>query len=413
MPTEKTFALKGNIVFTPNTDTFEVHENSYLICEMGTVKGISETEPHNVPIIDYGSSIIIPGMIDLHIHAPQYTLRATGMDTKPLEWLLPEEIRYEDMDYAERAYHIFTEDLTKSPTTRASIFATPHKDATLLLMEMLEASGLITTVGKTNEDRLLLEDADIAADETIMWIDESEHFVRTKPIITPRSLTSCTNTLLKRLAMIREMYDLPVQSHLSESIEEIELAQSIDPDSNSYGDAYNRVDLFGNGFKTIMAHCVHPNDEEIELIKKNNVFVAHCPQSNINSLSGIAPIRKLLDKGVRIGLGTDVAKGCSLSMFKAVTDAVQVSKLRSALIEKDEASLKLCEAFYMATKGGGEFFGKVGSFENGYDADILVLDDKDIESVRDFSTLERLERILYLNSESSVSSKYVKGIRIF
>ncbi|MBE6009024.1 MAG: guanine deaminase, partial [Lachnospiraceae bacterium] len=152
MTFEKAFALKGNIVFAPDYNKMEIHENSYLVCENGAVKNITKEAPENITVYDMGNKIIIPGMTDLHLHAPQYTYRATGMDLELLDWLessaFPEEARYSDNEYAKKAYSIFTEDLVKSPTTRAVIFATVHKDATLILMDMLEKSGLITMVGK-------------------------------------------------------------------------------------------------------------------------------------------------------------------------------------------------------------------------------------------------------------------------
>lgn len=121
-----------------------------------------------------------------------------------------------------------------------------------------------------------------------------------------------------------------------------------------------------------MAHCVHSTEEEVELIRANGVYVAHCPQSNTNLSSGIAPIRKYLDKGIQVGLGTDVAGGADLSMFRCMADAVAVSKLRWRLADQELKALTTEEAFYLATVGGGSFFGKVGSFEEGYEFDALI-----------------------------------------
>jgi len=421
MTFENIFALKGNIVFAPSYNKLEIKENSYLICENGLIKSITATKPENMHIRDMGNDIIIPGMTDLHLHAPQYTYRATGMDLELLDWLqktaFPEEVRYADTDYAKKAYSIFTEDLIKSPTTRAVIFATVHKEATLVLMDMLEESGLITMVGKVNMDRLcpdtIREDTVDSFKDTIEWVERSAHFKNTYPIITPRFLPSCTNELLKELGKIRAKYSLPVQSHLSENLSEIDLVKELAPYSSFYGDAYDHFGLFGGGHKNVMAHCVYSCDAELELIKKNDVFIAHCPQSNINVSSGIAPVRKYIDLDLNIGLGTDISGGFSLSMFRAVSDAIQVSKLRWRIIDQSLKALNFNEAFYMATKGGGRFFGNVGSFEEGYDADILVLNDDHIKSARPFNISERLERIIYLSGNEAIVSKYVKGRKIF
>lgn len=163
-----------------------------------------------------------------------------------------------------------------------------------------------------------------------------------------------------------------------------------------------------------MAHCIYSTDDEIELLKKNEVFVAHCPQSNINLSSGIAPIRKYIELGLNVGIGTDIAAGHSLSMFRAVADTVQVSKLYYRLVDQKYSPIKFTEAFYLATKGGAKFFGNVGSFEKGYEFDALVIDDLKVPHPYDLSILERLERAFYLSlDEKYLDAKIVKGKFIF
>ena len=122
-----------------------------------------------------------------------------------------------------------------------------------------------------------------------------------------------------------------------------------------------------------MAHCVHSSKREIALMKRQGVFIAHCPQSNTNIASGIAPVRTYLDEGLRIGLGSDVAGGSSENMCRAVADAIQVSKLRWRLKDQSLRPLTLAEGFYLATEGGGAYFGKVGSFKEGYEMDAVIM----------------------------------------
>ena len=164
--------------------------------------------------------------------------------------------------------------------------------------------------------------------------------------------------------------------------------------------------------KTIMAHCVHCPDDELNLIKQNNVTVAHCPQSNANLTSGIAPIKKMLDMGIYVGLGSDIAAGSSLSIFRAMSDAVQVSKLREAMTGEKNQILTLSEVFYLGTKGGGKFFGNVGSFEKGYEFDAVVLNDESFGDNSDFTLKERLERIIYLSDDRNIVAKYVAGNKV-
>ena len=161
-----------------------------------------------------------------------------------------------------------------------------------------------------------------------------------------------------------------------------------------------------------MAHCVHSTDEEIQMIKDHGVYIAHCPASNTDIGSGIAPIRHYLNKGLHVGLGTDIAAGFSLSIFRAIADTIQVSKLRWRLMDQNQSPITLEEAFYMATIGGGSFFGKVGTFEKGYQFDALVLDDSNLSHPQEISSRDRLERLVYLSDDRNLTAKYVQGRKV-
>ena len=423
---QKNFVVKGNIISSKNPSELAIHENAFLVCAEGLTAGIFPKLPEeyaSFPLYDYGKCLIIPGLVDLHVHAPQYTYRGLGMDKELLDWLqtyaFPEESRYEDPDYAERAYRIFVEKMWTNATTRACIFATAHVPATLLLMEMLEKSGLITYVGKVSMDRnapapLCEESPAVAAAAVEKWLKASlKKYKNTKPMLTPRFIPSCTDDLLTSLGRFQKKYHVPVQSHLSENLSEIAWVRELCPYSSDYGEAYEHFGLFGGNAPTVMAHGVWPGKREFARIKERGVYIAHCPQSNTNIASGIAPVRQYLDAGIHIGLGSDVAGGSSDSIFRAMVDAIQVSKLRWRLITQDDAPITLDEAFYMATAGGGEFFGKVGKFEEGYEFDAVVLDDENLPTPREFSTHERLERIVYLGDDRNIAAKFVAGRKLF
>ena len=162
-----------------------------------------------------------------------------------------------------------------------------------------------------------------------------------------------------------------------------------------------------------MAHCVYSSDAELSLMKDRGVFIADCPQSNTNLSSGIAPVRRYLEEGLHIGLGTDIAGGHSLSMLRAIADAIQVSKLRWRLVDDSQKPLSLEEAFYMATMGGGSFFGKVGTFAEDYEFDALILDDSRLRHPQPLNSRERLERLIYLADDSCIAGKYISGNKIF
>ena len=420
----RSFILRGHICYTPDAEHLVIRENAYTVCEEGICRGVYDQIPDNyrgLRVIDCPGKLIIPGLVDLHIHAPQFAYRGTGMDYELLDWLeqvaFPEEIRYADNEYAAAAYSIFAEKMKRSATTRAVVFGTLHTDATLILTDLMEKSGIISFVGKVNMDRnaptqLKEKDARSAAAETERFIRESvaRGYRKTKPIITPRFVPSCTDALMEELGRIRKVYDLPVQSHLSENPDEIELVGRLEPEAAFYGDVYDRYGLFGRGGNTVMAHCVYSVPEEVQRIKDNGVWIAHCPSSNMNIASGIAPVRHYLEQGIRIGLGTDVAGGTSESMFRAVTDAIQVSKLYWRHTDQTAKPLTFPESLYMATKGGGAFFGKTGSFEEGYAFDALVLDDSAEPTAHPLSVRDRLERAFYLELDrQGIAMKIADG----
>jgi len=420
------FILKGDICFSKEKNAISSFENHYVVCMDGICRGVFPSIPseyNNLPILDYSGKLIIPGLVDLHIHAPQYSFRGTGMDLELLDWLdkitFPEESKYANLEYANIAYRAFSTALKKSATTRACIFATLHVPATELLMDLLEDTGLVAYVGKVNMDRnspsfLKEESALASAEATLEWLKHSiSKYKNIKPIITPRFVPSCSDELMEHLGHIQKEFNLPVQSHLSEAKNEIEWVLDLCPSCSFYGEAYYKYGLFGGDAKTIMAHCVHSSQEEIQLMKKQGVFIAHSPESNINLKSGLAPIRRYLDEGLRVGLATDVAGGTSESMFSAMAEAIKTSKIIYMLIDPSMKPLSSDEAFYLATKGGGEFFGKVGSFEEGYEFDALVIDDSSLLNLNHLSPAGRLERVIYLASSCIIEHKYVAGKKLF
>ena len=416
--------LKGNFIYSIDKNDIEIKENQYLLVKDGKVEGFYNEVPSiakDVKVEDYKDNIIIPGLSDLHVHAPQYAFRGMGMDMQLLDWLntyaFKEEGKYKDLEYAKKQYSKFVDDVKNSATTRLSIFATLHKDATIMLMDLLENAGVKAYVGKVNMDRnspeFLSEDTIESKEDTIEWLEQiKDRYKNIKPILTPRFIPSCTDNLMEEIKQINNIYNIPVQSHLSENKSEIEWVAELHPDTKNYAEAYDKYNLFGKNNKTIMAHCVHCPDDELELIKQNNVVVAHCPQSNANLTSGIAPIKNMLSMGINVGLGSDIAAGSSLSIFRAMSDAVQVSKLRESLTGQKNQTLTLTEVFYLGTKGGGKFFGDVGSFEKGYEFDAVVLNDKSFGDNSNFTLKERLERIIYLSDDRNIVAKYVAGNKI-
>ena len=265
-----TFTLKGTFLDTPAPDTLRVREG-YLLCENGLCAGFSETAPAGVEVLDYTGKIITPGLVDLHLHAPQYSYCGTAMDLELLDWLqqytYPEEAHYADPAYARLGYSYFVRDLKNSATTRACIFATLHTDATLELMHQLRGAGLSAFVGKLGMDRNSPDsyrESSAAAGlaETRRWLDTCRaentlHAGPVRPMITPRFTPSTSDEYMRGLGELAREYNVPAQSHLSENPGEIAWVAELCPGTKFYGESYSRYGLFGGGVPTVMAHCIY------------------------------------------------------------------------------------------------------------------------------------------------------------
>ena len=381
---------KAHILFTKQKDRFEVYENGYVaVDDSGRVTGVAscldELDSEGAEIVDFGNRLLIPAMNDMHVHAPQVHNQGVAMDLELLPWLqnytFPEEAKYADTRYAERMYRRFLHTQWLFGTMRSVVFGTVHTESTRLLMQLYQEAGMGALVGKVAMNRncpeALCEDVKEAVEGNERLIAEfNKPDALVRPIITPRFVPSCTPELLQACGELAKKYRLPVQSHLSENKSEIAWVAELEPDSENYGAAYDHYGLFGQT-PTIMAHCVWTQGKELELMRRNGVMVAHCPTSNFNIASGMAPIRTFLEEGLHVGLGSDISGGHDLNMFRMLVYAIQVSKMQYQQ-NHDKAFLTLPEIFWIATKSAGSFFGKVGSFEPGYEFDALVIDDRQI-----------------------------------
>lgn len=412
---------KAHILFTKEKDHFEVLENGYILVDKGVVVDVCQSLPEqykSVEVVDFGDKLLIPAMNDMHVHAPQYRNQGIAMDLELLPWLdnytFPEESKYKDVSYAKRMYSCFVRDLWRVGTMRTVAFATLHRESTRLLMQLFQKAGMGAMVGKVDMNRNspdtlteTVEDAVAANEALIAEFNQPDALVR--PIITPRFVPSCTPEMLRACGELARKYNLPVQSHLSENRGEIAWVKELEPESKHYGDAYNRYGLFGQT-PTIMAHCVWTEGDELEMMKQNGVMVAHCPTSNFNLSSGMAPIRTFLNEGIKVGLGSDISGGHELSIFKMMVYAIQVSKMQYCA-DKSKPFLTLPEAFWIATKSAGSFFGKVGSFEKGYEFDALVIDDHELNHDH-YSLLHRLERFIYIGDDRQIARRFCRGKEI-
>ena len=250
---------KAHILYTKKKDRFEVLENGYVAvgddgCVTGVATDLASLDAGDAEVLDFGDRLLIPAMIDLHVHAPQYRNQGIAMDLELLPWLqnytFPEEMKYADLTYAERMYRRFVHDLWRFGTMRACVFATIHTPATRLLLQLFREAGMGALVGKVAMNRNCPEGLSESVEEMVQGFEQLVSDQATKdqgawvrPIVTPRFVPSCTPEMLRACGELAAKYRLPVQSHLSENRDEIAMVQELEKDSTCYGDAYDRYGL--------------------------------------------------------------------------------------------------------------------------------------------------------------------------
>ena len=429
----ETFVVKGSFAHTPTFSEFEFFDDSYLVCEDGKVAGIFKELPEQYKqekLFDYTGKVIIPGMCDMHIHAPQYSFHGLGQNIEKPEWsswfedyCFPAESRYKDIDFAERSYERLTDDLLHTTTTRLSVFATLHRPATELLMDIFDRKGFVAYVGKVNMDRNSMEGLSETTEESIQ---ETRKFIENtlykydhvKPILTPRYTPTCTDECMTGLSQLMKEFNLPVQTHLTEGMDEYEWVKQLKPGIEYYAQAYDEFDMFGSITPAIMDHCVFPSEQDFKLLCERNIWIAHCPNGNLHGSGTAAPILRYIRNGANVGLGTDASGGHTINLMRTISEAILASNVLWAYTERNgdpnakRDILTLANSFYLATKGGGTFWGNAGSFEVGYDFDAVVMDDSRLANEIPRSTYERIERLTSNSDDREVFAKFICGKKV-
>ena len=417
----KTTILKGNIVAAPELGKLDIVENGYLVAVDGVIEGVYETLPEKFSgceVEDCGKDLILQTFSDMHLHAPQYAMLGMGMDMPLIDWLntytFPTEAHFADPEVARPIYKQLAEELVSNGTTRVVMFSSLHRESTLVLMEELEKAGVTGYVGKVNMDRNggenYQETTQESMDETVKWIEQCD-FEHVKPVITPRFTPTCTNELMEFLGKLAAEKDLPIQSHLSENTGEIAWVKELHPDCQQYWETYAKYNMWND--RTVMAHCVWSDERERKAIKDAGVWVCHCASSNEDLISGYAPIRVMLDEGIRVVLGSDIAGGDHISMFDNVTASIRASKARRIMTNWETDFLTVAEAYYLGTSAACEFFGEKPGFAAGNPLHAIVVRDDDLPDVRERTTQERFERSMYRRQKDAIRAVYSAGRKVF
>ena len=415
--------LKGAIVSAPTLGRLEVTENGYLVAEDGKITGVFPALPERfsgAPVENCGDALILQSFADLHLHAPQYPMLGMGMDLPLLDWLntytFPTEARFADPDYARTVYRRLAKELIENGTTRVCMFSSLHRKATLILMEELERAGVTGYVGKVNMDRngipALQEETEESKRETLRWLEECRDFRYVKPIVTPRFTPSCTNGLMAFLGELAAERGLPIQSHLSENTSEGAWVRELHPDCGQYWETYRKYGLWNS--RTLMAHCVWSDGRERRAMKEAGVTVVHCADSNQNICSGVAPVRVMLNEGVKVALGSDIAGGDHLNMFDVTAASIRASKARRIMDGWEGTDfLTVAEGWYLGTSAGAAFFGEKPGFAPGNALHAIVLDDSALPQPHPMTPAERLERCVYRRQKDAVRAVWSEGRKVF
>jgi guanine deaminase len=244
------------------------------------------------------------------------------------------------------------------------------------------------------------------------------------PVLTPRFAISCTDQALAELGRLHKETGLPVQTHISENTSEIELVRQLFPSHESYAHVYDTAGLLTS--KTILAHAVHLEPSERELIKAREAKISHCPASNTALISGHAKVRNMVSEGLTIGLGTDVSGGHTPSILGSVREALMVSRHVAIATSDPSASLSVEEALYLATRSGAKVVGledRIGGFEVGMDwdaqmislgsgvGDTVGLDEREglVEIFGNETWEEKVAKWVYTGDDRNTTAVWVKG----
>lgn len=443
------FVVKGTAFSSIDSKNVKVFENClFCISETGMISAIisPEEKDYKTIIQEYSEKnkfqelaqgqYILPGFIDLHIHAPQWAQTGTALDLPLYEWLntytFPLEAKFSDEQFAERVYSDLVSQLIKNGTTTALYFATVHRKSSLRLAEICSEKGQRGLVGKVvmddqeqNPDYYRDATTDEALAETELFIQEVlELNKRTPqgvyPVVTPRFIPSCTDNSLKGLGALAAKYDVHIQSHCSES----DWAHSFVQERFGKNDAFALNDFGLLTEKAVMAHCGFLSDEDMDLFAKKGTAVAHCPISNAYFGNAVTPIARLLnDFQVETGLGSDISGGFSPSLFDNIRQAVMSSRMLEDGVDKDccsekrgvsGASITLNEAFYLATAGGGESLSlPIGKLEVGYAWDVQLVDSKKLPIFsKDEPLMTIFQKILYLSRPENIDEVWIQGEKV-
>ncbi len=379
---------------TPAADRLEVRPTALIqVGAEGVIESV--TDDATAPVdFDLGPDVVImPGLIDTHVHAPQWPQTGTGLDLDLERWLLeytlPLERRYRDLGFAARVWDDLVPTLIAGGTTTAVYYGTIDIDATTLLAEACHRHGQRAFVGRVAMDHPVgtpewYRDASPSAaiDASLRSIDAIDALATAlvRPILTPRFAPACTDALLQGMGELATANGVAVQTHCSES--DWEHRYALERFGTTDTMALDRFGLLRD--RTVLAHCGHVDDADLAVMRDRNAGIAHCPLSNAYFGDAVLPVRHSIEAGVRVGLGSDLAGGFEPCILAQASKAVTASRMlqsgtdptqTAATRGRSESSIDSVTAFWMATAGGAQLLQEpTGLIEPGRPFDAFTID---------------------------------------
>ena len=407
-----------------NPSAYEHFDDGLLVIDQGKVVEAGDATallkrlPADLPVHDFTGKLIVPGLIDCHVHFPQLDIIGS-FGAQLLDWLhqyaYPAEQRFSDPDYAREVATAFIDQLMRNGTTTALVFGTVHAHSADAIFEAAEARNMRLIAGKVLMDKncpeALRDDPESAYTESKALIERWHGKGRLGYAITPRfALTSSEEQLAAAGRLAAEYPDVWIHTHLAENMDEVDEIAKQFPDSRSYLDVYDNFGLLRP--RSVFAHCLHMDATDRKNMARKGGAAAFCPTSNLFLGSGLFDLSAMRDVGVNCGLGTDVGGGTSLSLLATASEAYKVLHLQ-------EHALPAARALYLATLGAAETLcleDKIGNFENGKEADFVVIDfaGSSLSARRTAAATtieERLFALMTLADDRHIASTWVHGVR--
>lgn len=376
---------RGTIAHTPRNPFTDTEALDYIadgglavaagrIVAVGEFPSIREQFPE-APVEDFRGGLLVPGFVDAHVHFPQVYVIG-GMGHGLLQWLqtltLPEECRLADEDYARTVARRFLSQLISHGVTTALVFGSHFAGAQDVFFQEALPTGLRITSGLVVSDRLLLDPLHVTPEQAFeasrTLIERWHGQGRLRYAVTPRFALSASDAMLDACRRLLELApDLYFTTHLNETVDEVATVRSLFPWARHYLHVYDEFGLVGP--RSVFAHNVHPQADELQRLAATQASIAHCPSSNTFLGSGLFPMRRHVEAGVKICLGSDVGGGTGFSLIKEGLWAYQVQRLREDGYPVDPAHL-----LYLATRAGADALGlgdRVGDFTPGKEADVI------------------------------------------